>query len=389
MTAYSGKAMLRKIKNRLRTWLGNRIDGAIQRMADPYGDSFWYASPNLWEPPVQTALKDLCRPGATVFDVGANFGGLTSVMSRLVGPRGVVCSFEASPRIFRHLQGNIVKQGHNNVTAYHCAVYSRSNERVKIYPGDHLNDSIYDYGHGRPDEFYWVNTVSLDAFCAKTGLVPSVVKMDIEGAEFDALNGAVELIAAHKPHLILEQQPTDTRCIELLRGNGYAALDLNSYSMIKGASDFPENVGLRNVLFVHPSRIAELPYAVPPVFEEITKLCAKDFSHANSSFTTTRALRLKPGRYLADMGFSASGSANELMCGVKVDGQVIFRYHGYSKLLADSYRDWVFDIPREADVQLYFDFLNDTFDDSFSLRSAQVRRLSGFSPNQALSFAMP
>lgn len=381
--------MLRKIKDRLRAQLRNTVDRAIQVMADPYGDSFWYASPNLWEPPVQTALKDLCRPGATVFDVGANFGGLTSVMARLVGPRGMVCSFEASPRIFRHLQGNLVKQGHNNVTAYHCAVYSRSNERVRIYPGDHMNDSIYDYGHGKSGEFYWVNTVSLDSFCGKTGLVPSVIKMDIEGAEFDALNGAVELIAAHRPHLILEQQPNDTRCLDFLRRSGYQALDLNAYRLIESAADFPTNVSLRNVLFVHPTRSGDLAYQLPPRLDAVTELHAETFSRSGNSFSSSVPIRLGPGRYVMDMSFAASGTSNELMCGVKVDGQVVFRYHGYSKLLADSYRDWVVDVTRDSDVELYFDFINGTFDDSFVVSGAHIRRLVDFVPDAAMQFAMP
>ena len=37
------------------------------RNAEPsrtiYGDSYWYASPNLWEPTVMLALRDLCKPG--------------------------------------------------------------------------------------------------------------------------------------------------------------------------------------------------------------------------------------------------------------------------------------------------------------------------------------
>jgi FkbM family methyltransferase len=365
------------------------MDRAIQRLVDPYGDSFWYTSPNLWEPPVQTALKDLCRPGATVFDVGANFGGLTSAMSRLVGPRGVVCSFEASPRIFGYLQGNIVKQGHNNVTAYHCAVYSRSNERVKIYPGDHLNDSIYDYGHGRSGEFYWVNTLSLDSFCAETGLVPSVIKMDIEGAEFDALNGAVGLIAEHRPHLILEQQPNDTRCLDFLKRSGYQALDLNAYRLINSAADFPPNVSLRNVLFVHPMRSGDLAYQLPPRVDAVAELRASDFARTGNTFASSAPMHLGPGRYLMDVFFAASGTSNELMCGVKVDGQVVFRYHGYSKLIADSYRDWVVDVTRGSDIELYFDFINGTFDDTFVLSGARIQRLTGFSPNAALQFVMP
>ena len=44
----------------------------------------------------------------TVFDVGANAGALSVLMSRLVGLRGIVCSFEASRRIVDKTQHNLV-----------------------------------------------------------------------------------------------------------------------------------------------------------------------------------------------------------------------------------------------------------------------------------------
>jgi FkbM family methyltransferase len=279
------------------------------------------------------------------------------------------------------LQGNIVKQGHNNVTAYHCAVYSHSNVRVKIYPGDHLNDSIYDYGHGRPGEFSWINTVTLDDFCAKTGLVPTVVKIDIEGAEFDALKGAAGLIAAHHPHLILEQQPNDSRCLELLKHSGYHALDLNSYKLIESSADFPPNVAIRNLLFVHSTRTGDLGYSLPPRLEAVANLGADGFSRTRHSFSSRVPIRLRSGRHLIEVLFNASGTSNEFICGVRIGGHVVLRYHGYSKLIADSYRDWVLDLTRDSDIELFFDFIGGTHDESFVLSGAHIQRLTGFVPN--------
>lgn len=58
----------------------------------------WW-KPIFGEPTSDLAIRDYCRPGDVVFDVGSNAGGLALMMSRLVGPRGIVLAFEASPRI--------------------------------------------------------------------------------------------------------------------------------------------------------------------------------------------------------------------------------------------------------------------------------------------------
>lgn len=184
--------MMKSLKNWLKSKLRQALaipglEGSIQKLKNAisddsksiFGISFWYEG-NLWEPPVQIALRDLCRPGDIVFDVGANFGGLTTAMSRMVGSRGIVCAFEASPRIIGICQKNVVMSGCNNVQVYHSAVYSKSHETVPIYLGGHLNDSIYSTNEAETAAFN-IKTIALDDFVAFTNLVPNLIKMDIEG----------------------------------------------------------------------------------------------------------------------------------------------------------------------------------------------------------------
>ena len=120
---------------------------------------YWY-EPNLCEPSVQLALRDLISPGETVFDIGANCGALSLLMSRLVGPKGIVCSFEASRRIVDKTQYNLMSNGCGNATVYHRAVFHTSRMTLPIYYGSHLNDSVLaanNHGHG----FDNVETVAL------------------------------------------------------------------------------------------------------------------------------------------------------------------------------------------------------------------------------------
>lgn len=341
-----------------------------------YGDSYWYSGPNLWEPTVMLALRDLCKPGTVVFDVGGNMGGLTSAMSRLVGPKGTVCTFEASPRIIGYLQGNVVAQGHRNVTVYHRAVFSRSNEIVTIYDGDHLNDSLFAEQSptkiGRPTK-----TVALDDFCDATQLDPDLIKMDIEGSEYDAILGAARMIERVHPHLLLEQQASDMRCFDLLTAWGYLTIDLNNYEQISTEADYAAGAPLRNVLCIHSDRLDETPYRLPMPTSDICLLTDVDFEINSLNGITSRRFDLEAGRYVFDVDFTAKGTNNNMMCGVRLEGgQDVFRYHGYSKLIAGSYRAWVIDLPFKASMRIYFDFHDGSSDPSFEFRSVKIKKLN-------------
>lgn len=376
--------------NKFKDWLKVRLSRALAPEIDQqlgidrkledvrlYGIAPWYQE-NFWEPPVQLALRDLCRPGDVVFDVGANFGGLTTVMSRMVGPKGVVCAFEASPRIVDKCQRNLVLSGCSNVQLFHTAVYCKSYATVPIFLGSHLNDSIYTDSQD-VNAAYHVSTIALDDFVEHTGLVPNLVKMDIEGAEFDAVQGMAKIINSAKPHLILETQPNDTNCLDFLKDAGYIAIDLNTYQVIESPRDYPEGVGIRNNLYIHKNRLAEVPYNLPFNFKEVNTLNASDFQTRNDgSISLKNPLILDRGRYLIDVDFMAKGTDNDLTCGIKIGEKVIFRYHAYSNLLASSYRDWVIHLSRTSKVDLYFEFMNGTNDETLSIQGAKIRQVTNF-----------
>jgi FkbM family methyltransferase len=360
----------------LKQKLTSSIQKNDQRITDlmSFGISPWYKE-NLWEPTVQIILRDLCKSGDIVFDVGANFAGLTTVMSRIVGPKGVVCAFEASPRIIDKTQRNLVLSGCNNVQLFHNAVCHTSGKRVKIFFGDHLNDSIYpEYGEDSDAE---VKTLALDDFIATTQLIPNLVKMDIEGAEFDALKGFVNTLKMAKPHLILETQREDTRCLDFLRDLGYIAIDLNNYKEIKVIDDYPIGANIRNNLYIHRDRYLDTPYHFPFQFQEYKVLSEKDFNQqADGSTFLNEPLVLEAGRYVMDVDFTALGIDNEMMCGVKRDGTTIFQYHAYSHLLASSYRDWIIDLSETSSITIYFEFQNGTRDDSFFIKGVQINKIA-------------
>lgn len=71
---------------------------------------------------------------------------------------------------------------------------------------------------------YKVPTVSLDNLVAEGILpVPDLIKMDVEGAESDVLEGAKDIISKNKPVLFiaLHGEAQKHKCMEMLFSNSY------------------------------------------------------------------------------------------------------------------------------------------------------------------------
>jgi len=332
---------------------------------------FW----GTYEPEQTQAFQRLIRPGDVVFDVGANFGGLSTLMSRYVGPRGVVCAFEASPRIISSTHQNLVSGGCSNVQLYHRAIYHTSGDMIAIYAGSHLNDSLYPVGGPQAAESHKIETLALDDFVAATKLVPKLIKMDIEGAEFDALQGMKRLLADAKPVLILEQSPTDMRCHDLLSAQGYAGVDLATYRRIRSPADFEKGVSVANILYVHASAAGD-PYLDETLPVTVVHVPSSGFRR-DGGIEIERPVTLPAGRYICRADFSALGRDNEIFAGIEIDGEIALRYHTHTSFMADSYRDWVFALRKPSEVAPYLRFVKRT-DETLEWRGVDILRFAQF-----------
>ena len=52
-------------------------------------------------------------------------------------------------------------------------------------------------------------------------------------------------------------------------------------------------------------------------------------------------------------------------------------------------RSWAFDMQRPGEIELFFEFVQRTFDKSFTLRGATLSRLRGVAPRGGLSSLTP
>ncbi len=180
----------------------------------------WYVRGDYERNPV-AGLKHYLRSGMVCLDIGANAGFYTLLMARRVGPRGRVYAFEPTVTTFSWLGHNIALNELENVVAENVAVTDRAGLiEFRVGPPDlSVYNSISEVVHpGARDgsfERVFVPTITIDDYCA-TKAIDRVdcVKIDVEGAEFQALKGMQKTLASNEDIVLLVEfgQTTAAAC---------------------------------------------------------------------------------------------------------------------------------------------------------------------------------
>lgn len=171
-------------------------------------------------------LEDLLPSGGVAVDVGAAGGVHTLLASRLVGPDGRVVAIEARPGSVRILRAWRRVLGLDNVQVLSTAVGAAPGSldlRVPLVP-TRSHAAGGDDGSllaRLPAATRTVGMTTLDLVATAQGLQRlDLVKVDVEGAELDVLEGGEATIGIHRPVLLVEVVDA------WLRRSGHSAADL-------------------------------------------------------------------------------------------------------------------------------------------------------------------
>ncbi len=157
-----------------------------------------------WEPEVTSTISSIVKPGMTVIDIGAHIGYYSLLFAKRVGPNGRVFSFEPVPENFALLRKNIQLNELSQVQVFPQAVFSDKKEISIAVPDESPNSGEGSVIHRHGARRYLVPAITLDSFCVPSGVRPDILKMDVEGAEYDVLLGAKETISRCRPKLLIE-----------------------------------------------------------------------------------------------------------------------------------------------------------------------------------------
>jgi FkbM family methyltransferase len=173
---------------------------------NPVSNLGYRLSNGEYEPSTRAILLKYLGPGAIFVDVGANEGYFSVLGSRLVGPEGKVIAVEPQTRLQEILRINLARNECSNVEVVAAAVAARTERvRLNLAPEMNVGSTSLFRNTKYPLKTEEVQAYALDEFLETVGGRCDLMKMDIEGAEYDALWGRDELLKSGAiRHLCIE-----------------------------------------------------------------------------------------------------------------------------------------------------------------------------------------
>lgn len=217
---------------------------------------FWHEE---YEKPVDHAIRKFLSEDSVFLDIGANIGYF-SLLSATIARKGMICSFEPAPAVFQHLKKNIAENNFENIRLIQSAVGGRTGKAM-IYLADEKNIGMSSLI--QPENYSGIaaetDVQTIDHWIAESGLTKTdLIKIDVEGSEYDVLMGMTNTIRNFKPVIILESNPdtlklfgkTAEDLIDFARSNElhYFLIDDSGNMKVPVSSD----LGLKQTLIFIP-----------------------------------------------------------------------------------------------------------------------------------------
>lgn len=242
------KMTKREVIKRARLFYGREMYVALPASTDIYltgGKSH----------PSETRLaKYLIRTlqaGDVFIDVGAHYGYYALLAAILVADTGKVYAFEPAAKSFAILQRNT--QILKNVSIFNQALHDEI-ASLQFFEFPNLYSEYNTFTPGQFSKAGWfhnnqprptmVNATTIDAFTAGNAFTPNIIKIDVEGAEYNVLQGAKTLLTNSNAIIVMEYVNSNrgneahAKAYELLKEKGYDAYIIND----EGALQNIENI---------------------------------------------------------------------------------------------------------------------------------------------------
>ena len=144
--------------------------------------------------------------GFDVIDGGAYWGDSALVIDEY-NPKSIIC-FEPSSNNYRKLKWTINNNITNSIVIAENKGLGNKNTKKKLYipsinSGANLKEISPIYNEDETFAQEDISIITIDQYVIENGLNVGLIKLDIEGYEFEAIEGAIKTISLHKPILLI------------------------------------------------------------------------------------------------------------------------------------------------------------------------------------------
>lgn len=240
---------IRKLISAYKTkWLGSRhqlvtvsllgksltvSNGCINKKADK-DDAWWYA---------------LASRHDYIFDIGANVG-FSTILACIDNPGKQVLLADPNPEALKLAKENLERNGMGGQKIYiNAFAGAQAGEQVKFYTlGTGSAGSMYG-SHADSarsvNATYMVATTTIDDIVEEQGLVPQLMKIDVEAAESFVLSGSAQLAEKQQTIIMVEmhgpeEMPMErnaTLVLDWCNKNNYCAYYMKEHKALLKAGD--------------------------------------------------------------------------------------------------------------------------------------------------------
>ncbi len=164
---------------------------------------------NGYEEVTLKKIESILKEGNIFFDLGSNIGFYSVLASKFIGENGKVISFEPTPDTRKYLSKNISANKLQNVFVEPMAISDKSGFAYFEVTENSECNSITQNTNTK-SETIMIPTISIDEYCLNKNIFSiDLIKMDIEGQEYNALLGMKNINKQSKDLKIIFEFNTD------------------------------------------------------------------------------------------------------------------------------------------------------------------------------------
>ena len=234
------------------------ISGPLKGYLWSTSSSYDYILGQYENPETLQLFLSWLKPNSVYYDIGSNIGYHALVANTII-TEGEIYAFEPMPEVRaifeKHISLNKKQITHNNIRLSALAISKQVGEVL------FSNDVAYREGNtyvSTSDVFssaknkIMVLCQSIDGFLQEGNKVPDIIKIDVEGAEYDVLLGAKNTLMHYKPNILLATHDchlpgVQQKCVDFLIELGYD---------IKHTGKYNKHItGLDDYIAIHKSRL--------------------------------------------------------------------------------------------------------------------------------------